>query len=144
MSKTGTAKLRQRRENAFREQGGLCWYCKEPMVIRVLPRGQPAPDDTCTLEHRHPRGDPARRPDTFKANVAACRRCNLEEGRKHAAALEAQRRTPGGVVGEEGNQGDVVPAAGARPEREGPKEKPPGPKLGGSVDRGVPYPIEFA
>lgn len=83
-------KARRRRENAFREQDGLCWYCKQPMVIRVLEPGTRPPDDTCTLEHLRPRGHPDRRPSDYKANVAACWLCNQVEGQKHSAELDAR------------------------------------------------------
>lgn len=84
------SKFRQRRENAFREQNGRCWYCQTPMVIRILQPGKKVPPDTCTLEHLRPRGHPDRRPGDFKANVAACYACNQVEGQKHSLELDAR------------------------------------------------------
>jgi hypothetical protein len=82
--------LRRRRENAFKEQGGLCWYCKQPMIIRTLRDGERAPPNLCTLEHVRPKGHPDRRADAPYRNVAACYDCNQKAGHRHVEVLIAQ------------------------------------------------------
>lgn len=62
----------------FKEQGGRCFYCDEPMVLHG-PFNTPT---TATRDHILPRS--ARSPLTARLNaisVAACLKCNSERGR---------------------------------------------------------------
>ena len=78
-TKRGNPRRKAKRKHAkgtigfyFREQGGLCKYCKRIMVL-----GGRA-DTEATKDHVIPRADGGGR---IKNNiVAACRRCNLAKG----------------------------------------------------------------
>lgn len=86
-------KDRKQRERLFREQGGLCYWCKVPM-------SQPSrgpdrhkrknfADNEATLDHLDSRLSPTRRQrcDGELRHVVACRRCNEQRGKEEQAAL---------------------------------------------------------
>jgi len=58
------------RYHACRAQGGLCFYCRQPMGRNV------------TAEHLRARSDGG--PDTHENIVAACRYCNLQRHARFA------------------------------------------------------------
>lgn len=66
-----------RRARLFEEQGGLCFYCREPMNPPPFPRPR-GPRDV-TLEHLIPLSEGGRR--AFPNEVAACNECNHRRGR---------------------------------------------------------------
>ena len=81
----GSTKLRNRREKLFRQQRGLCYWCKQPM--RLVPRTKPHHNDpsVCTLDHLHDRWSPLRGTGGYE-HVAACQKCNRERSSKNEAA----------------------------------------------------------
>lgn len=80
-----SAYIRDRREKLFHEQGGLCHWCKGPMVIdlEIYTRGGMLPSNACTLDHLVHRMDPRRMYPMGgeKRYVAACSECNEARGR---------------------------------------------------------------
>lgn len=63
------------REEAFKEQGGKCCYCAEPMKLAFKHYGE---DDFATRDHIVPR---SRYGANNEANSAlCCYRCNQEKG----------------------------------------------------------------
>jgi hypothetical protein len=69
---------RERRRVAFAEQGGLCWWCRRPMVWIEKPQPHEHPPRMCTLEHLRTRAHPGRLEPAKgqKRRVAACYECN--------------------------------------------------------------------
>lgn len=65
---------RRLRRLAFKRQGGLCYWCKTPMV-NTSPRERP---HSVTLEHLVPKYKGGK--DTEDNCVAACLQCNNERG----------------------------------------------------------------
>ena len=67
-----------KRKRLFREQAGLCWYCRLPMALVRFPKnmkkGDPIDSRACTLEHLVDRFDPMRRAPAKneRRHVAAC------------------------------------------------------------------------
>lgn len=81
MSRRSAEKARKRRR-IFREQSGLCYWCRQPMVI-VEKQDQRTdwPNDMATFEHLDPKGDPNRgRIYHQRRIVLACYKCNHERG----------------------------------------------------------------
>lgn len=76
----------RRRKNAFKEQNGLCFWCKLPMVLLenfsdFRQKKNPPPANVCTLDHLYEYNDPMRKEGrlsngTLYKNVAACITCN--------------------------------------------------------------------
>jgi hypothetical protein len=87
--KKSMAEIRHAR---FVEQGGLCYYCKAPMVEDFACGKRRVPANLCTLEHLICRLDPKRwdenRPDSPRRYAAACAACN------HQRAAWCQQHTP--------------------------------------------------
>lgn len=81
------------RAQRFEEQGGLCYYCKSPMLkeMQHTQRGS-QPWYLCTLEHLTDRLDPSRwdknTDDSPQRYAAACARCN------HARSAHSQKYAP--------------------------------------------------
>lgn len=69
-------RLKQMREEAFKRQGGLCYWCDEPMIV-IAEEDNPR---LCTAEHvvRQAEGGPTSRSNI----VAACFECNNNRHRK--------------------------------------------------------------
>lgn len=81
------------RNQRFDEQGGLCYYCKSPMLKDMPHRsGGGQPWFLCTLEHLTDRLDPRRwdknEDDSPQRYAAACARCN------HARSAHSQKHAP--------------------------------------------------
>lgn len=79
----------QQKVNRFDEQNGLCYYCKDPMLL--MPRGFQGiyPMNACTREHLDDRYDPTRGKSvkgTIRV-VAACKRCNEARSNERTKAL---------------------------------------------------------
>lgn len=97
--------IKRRRAELFKEQNGLCYYCKEPMLLIECNsnpkenKHKPSPPDLCTLEHLFDRYHPDRtkKPlDNEKRWAAACFKCNGEQNSKHEALIgkdELRRRS---------------------------------------------------
>ncbi|NCU67614.1 HNH endonuclease [Acidovorax sp. 210-6] len=70
----------KRRQRAFQQQQGLCFYCQRPMV----PATAAGAINRCTAEHLIPKAD--RGTDAQRNLVAACWFCNhhRHEGRRNA------------------------------------------------------------
>lgn len=83
---------KKRRAKLFREQSGLCHWCRQPMRMLHVEGGD-QPPDLCTLDHLRDRFDPARRQPANgeKRLVAACFKCNNDRGAKRQA--EISKRT---------------------------------------------------
>jgi len=77
------------REKRFRQQNGLCYYCKQPMVLNPqVQRHTKHPPNQCTIEHLYDRFHPMRGKSPGKTNlVAACWKCNNEQSQKRHAEL---------------------------------------------------------
>lgn len=92
----GHQRIKKLRERLFRAQRGLCYWCKQPMVLNPRKiRHQPDPPNMCTLEHLHDRFSPLRGVGE-KKNVVACKKCNNERGARNQAAIareELHRRS---------------------------------------------------
>jgi hypothetical protein len=76
----GKSKIK-RRMKCFHEQGGLCYYCKEPMILEPPEYAYKITARHCTLEHIYPRGHENRKSDGGYLNVAACYECNHTLGK---------------------------------------------------------------
>jgi hypothetical protein len=81
-------RLQQLREQAFKRQGGTCYWCDSPMLdpLSDHPRA-------CTAEHLQPRSRGGR--DQPHNIVAACFCCNNERGngtRKRAITRRHSRK----------------------------------------------------
>jgi 5-methylcytosine-specific restriction endonuclease McrA len=76
----GYKDLKPVRNRRFDEQGGLCYYCKRPMIRGPLDvTGKKQPNLLCTLEHLIDRLNPSRWDENHnseKRYVAACAQCN--------------------------------------------------------------------
>ena len=83
-------RLWQKKERRFHEQHGLCYYCKEPMLLQKMPaKAKLIPRDLCTLEHLDDRYSPDRGKHEGKIRVvAACRKCNSEQNRIRQETLD--------------------------------------------------------
>ena len=82
MSRASGSKRAKQRARLFEEQGGRCFYCRQPMVLTwdFKPHAAP-PDNLATFEHRHSRLNPERgRHAGEQINVVACNRCNWLRG----------------------------------------------------------------
>lgn len=86
------------RDRAFRKQGGLCYWCKEPM----LPSGTQNDPRSASGDHLIPLH--ANGKTTANNIVAACRKCNCE---RHPE----MNRTGGGMVASIGNSVALSPFA---------------------------------
>jgi 5-methylcytosine-specific restriction endonuclease McrA len=74
--------LAEVRRQLVREQKGLCFYCKRPVVDR---RGRHDDPRSATLDHVVPVADGG---DSSPGNlVAACRACNQRKGNNPAAIM---------------------------------------------------------
>lgn len=63
------------RDILFDEQGGLCYYCKRPMIKRwIHVDGAPTPNDIATLDHKVPRSKGGK--NRIENKCAACNTCN--------------------------------------------------------------------
>lgn len=81
-------KLRRRRRALFHEQHGLCWWCKQPMVLEPpIERHRPMPLRMCTVDHLRDRFDPSRRRKAIgdRRLVASCWQCNNDRGNQRQA-----------------------------------------------------------
>lgn len=88
----------------FVRQQGLCAWCGLPMVLiargdgkHLMPRGEPLPDDLCTLDHIDSKlsGERGLHDGEFRA-VAACKACNEKRAAREESALtlaELHRRS---------------------------------------------------
>ena len=76
----------RRRAALFREQGGLCYWCKRECVLIVwIPKRKVAiPRNLATLDHLRDRFHPGRQEPARgdKRYVMACWECNHERGRQ--------------------------------------------------------------
>lgn len=69
--KTGThQRVKNWRETAFRRQGGLCYWCDEPMLL-IAAQDHPR---FCTAEHLVRKADGGK--NSYTNVVAACFECN--------------------------------------------------------------------
>src|ERR1700677_1658496 len=84
--------LKEIRNKRFDEQGGLCFWCNEPMIRDGLPGIKAQPPSLCTIEHMIDRLDPRRwdknLPESPRRYVAACAQCN------HDRSAWTQEHTP--------------------------------------------------
>ena len=87
---------KRQRDGLYRRQGGLCYYCAQPMLKdwQDAPH-KSAPRNLATLEHLDSRLNPARgtRPGEHR-RVLACKACNEKKGyeAERALGVEALRR----------------------------------------------------
>jgi hypothetical protein len=74
----------------FKRQGGLCYWCTQPMTLDRPKRHKKSPDNMATIEHLEDKWDPLR--GTFNdgksfRRVAACHKCN--NGRSNARQADS-------------------------------------------------------
>jgi hypothetical protein len=75
-------------ETLFKRHGGLCYWCRQPMILIKgnIPH-VPDPPNRATIDHLDDRFSPQRgkmirnAPQTLR-HVAACRKCNMERGKR--------------------------------------------------------------
>lgn len=84
----------QRRKRLFLYQDGLCYWCRELMVMvdwqfYTQMKREPPPN-ACTLEHLDSKLCDARGNNGRYRVVGACRRCNHERGQAEERALGAE------------------------------------------------------
>jgi len=97
MTKTSERKDRRRRQivRLFKQQKGLCHWCKRPMLAPgtyVGVKGVRMPDDVCTLDHLDSRLNPLRgKLNGCVRRVAACAKCNGERASTEVAALPKEQ-----------------------------------------------------
>lgn len=70
---------RKQRRRVFHREGGLCFYCDEPVSLNVrnVP-GSPFPPYMATLDHIIPKCEGGERNE--ENSVCACWRCNNKRG----------------------------------------------------------------
>jgi len=95
------SKNRARRHRRYHEQGGLCWWCKQPMELDpVVECHKPMPPRMCTTDHLRDRFDQTRQElnNGEKRIVAACWECNTARGNQRQAErpIEELHRRAGG------------------------------------------------
>lgn len=88
--------MRHKRQQLFKEQGGLCHWCRETMVlIERVPGGiwiRQRPDEA-TIEHLDPRYSPERGKHPGEVRqVLACSKCNNERAARDILAMPIQTR----------------------------------------------------
>ncbi len=90
LSKNGWSK---KRVVLWYEQGGLCHWCRCPMIL-VEPNGKNRlPPNACTIDHLRSRLDPTRREPARNQErrlVAACQRCNSARGSREQRERDAR------------------------------------------------------
>lgn len=100
---------RNHRERLYHEQGGLCFYCKQPMILMPGPFGKRAPGKMATLEHLQPISKGGRRSPSLNC-VAACVSCNQKRGTRSVAKFIAWRRMIDAKYGRVQAQTPDIPA----------------------------------
>lgn len=95
MKATTAQKRWWKRVRMFEQQEGLCFYCKNPMVLMFGHQGK-QPEDLATIEHLRDRLHPERQAPLIgveQRQVLACRKCNNLVGaeRYKALPIEEQR-----------------------------------------------------
>lgn len=80
-------KPKEKRVRLYFEQNGLCYYCKEKMVLREYDSSGRVSGKDATIEHLNMRGTPERRPGKYKTLVAACYDCNWTKGKEYQEKL---------------------------------------------------------
>ena len=88
-------KKKRKREKLFKEQGGRCHWCDEPMQLGPYPSKAegPLPDDLATFEHLDDRLSSERgayNRDNVIRVVLACSACNHKRGKESYATLTLQ------------------------------------------------------
>lgn len=82
---------RRQRARLFNRQGGLCFWCKKPMILLNLAGvsvKKKFPPEMCTIDHLEPRWHPQRGQFNGEPRlVAACLKCNNERDRQQHAQL---------------------------------------------------------
>ena len=101
----------RRRQKIMRHQGGLCFYCNQPMVVDGY-GVEPRPPNQATFEHLDDKFDRARTViSTGRRVVLACHKCNNErnEARQKGIGIDELRERSGkfpmwdsGIVGTTG------------------------------------------
>jgi hypothetical protein len=82
-------KRRRQLQRLFNEQGGLCFYCRQAMVITPHGPGKKVDPRKATTEHLDDRFNPVRGKHGGSGavrHVAACYECNFERGRESQAS----------------------------------------------------------
>jgi len=83
--------LRLKRARLFARQGGLCYWCKQQMVLLNFAgqgKVKHRPPNMCTLDHLEPRWHPLRgKFPGHRRIVAACDKCNGERDRQQLAQI---------------------------------------------------------
>jgi 5-methylcytosine-specific restriction endonuclease McrA len=94
--RTGPQK-RQRLLQLWDQQKGLCFYCKQPMILifrgrSISMKHEPARPNEGTIEHRVSRLEQKRREEEGNVLVAACRQCNcIEHNPEKQLSIEEKR-----------------------------------------------------
>lgn len=72
---------RRARQALWRNQRGLCFYCRQPCALFTsdLPKGRPHPENAATLDHIIPLAKGGTF-NPYRNCVVACRACNRERG----------------------------------------------------------------
>ncbi len=74
----------------WHEQGGLCHWCRGPMILVEPSAKGRLPPNACTIDHLRSRLDPTRQippRDQERRLVAACHRCNTTRGSKESIVV---------------------------------------------------------
>lgn len=71
-----TKRKRELRKKLFDSQGGLCHWCKQPMIWNEGPPDGKVGKKDATLDHLYERGHPNRVSNGDYKNVAAHSKCN--------------------------------------------------------------------
>lgn len=80
-----TNKRQRWRSNAFKAQGGKCFYCRVEMVMESA--GKFDQHRLCTLDHKTPLDKGGA--DHWENSSAACAKCNQAKGNKTEAEFRA-------------------------------------------------------